>query len=200
MTVLCLKANGPYSMMNIKCKNRTERVQSTLPPCSQASPLSQLSFQQTRSPQKEETNTRTQIPGSAFGAGVRIHKVRSTVFYPLGFMLRACKTKTVLLSVDVSFLPTRQTTVLFPTGFLKETNGTYIAQCVRPRGQRWCHYTSACLEPGPASPAEQIGTCEYEERRASDTQRWVSSKEGGEVWQQSQAHFAHWQLAHTVRT
>lgn len=140
------------------------------------------------------------IPGSAFGAGVRIHKVRSTVFYPLGFMLRACKTKTVLLSVDVSFLPTRQTTVLFPTGFLKETNGTYIAQCVRPRGQRWCHYTSACLEPGPASPAEQIGTCEYEERRASDTQRWVSSKEGGEVWQQSQAHFAHWQLAHTVRT
>ena len=64
---------------------------------------------------------------------------------------------------------------------------TYTVQCARSGGQRCCHYTPACLEPGPASPAERTGTCKWKQRRESYTERWASSEKGRAFPQQSQA-------------
>lgn len=63
----------------------------------------------------------------------------------------------------------------------RETDRTYTVRCVRSREPRSCRCRSACLEPGPASPAEQTGTCEhkYRDQRHRPTVKSPAKRAGG---------------------
>ena len=132
----------------------------------------------------------------AHGRTGALSDVKSAVFHPLASVLMQLKTKTLFL-VDV-IPPTPQADrCVFPTRFLREIKSTHTVQCVRSGGRHWCHYTSACLEPGPASPAAQTGTCEHRETGVIHTEVGVKQK-GYRVFATKSG--STWQLAFTVRT